>query len=230
MDIGRAFSFVFDDERWLNKVLLGGLISLIPLIGQFVVAGYGFTVTRNLLRGSERPLPEWNEFGDMLVRGLFGALIQMVYALPVALLVACFATSVSLGAAAGGENGGGAIAGTLALCLFPLMLIGIFVLSVLGYAAVGRYLATDDVGAAFQVGEVVASVRNHLTPWLMLLLLGILAGVVASLGILALGVGVLFTSFYAQCVIGHGLGQVLRQTGPLAAAQPPVPPYPSQVP
>ena len=28
MDIGKAFSFVFEDEKWISKVLLGGLIEM----------------------------------------------------------------------------------------------------------------------------------------------------------------------------------------------------------
>jgi len=26
MDIGKSFTYVFDDEKWLQKVLLGGLM------------------------------------------------------------------------------------------------------------------------------------------------------------------------------------------------------------
>ena len=32
MDIGKAFSFVFEDERWVSKVLLGGLFMIIPIV------------------------------------------------------------------------------------------------------------------------------------------------------------------------------------------------------
>ena len=35
MNYSRAFSYVFDDKNWLSKLLIAGLISLIPIIGQF---------------------------------------------------------------------------------------------------------------------------------------------------------------------------------------------------
>ena len=86
MDIGKAFSFVFEDEEWVGKVLIGGLISLIPLIGQLAVLGYALKVAQNVAQGNPRPLPRWNEFGDHLMRGLYDFVIRLVYALPVVVL------------------------------------------------------------------------------------------------------------------------------------------------
>ena len=56
-----------------------------------------------------------------------------------------------------------------------------------------------------------------------MLVVSILAGIVGSLGSIACGVGVLFTLFYAQCVIGHALGQTVVQQGMAANAYPPEP-------
>jgi hypothetical protein len=78
---------------------------------------------------------------------------------------------------------------------------------------------------AFKFSEVVAGARGNLGAWLMVLLVVILAGFVGGLGAIACGVGVLFTSFYAQCVIGHSLGQTIAQLGMLGdVTQPPAPP------
>jgi hypothetical protein len=77
-----------------------------------------------------------------------------------------------------------------------------------------RYLATDSLGEAFKFGEVIATLRNHIGSFLMILAVGILAGLVASLGVIACGIGVLFTGFYAQCVIGHVIGQAMQRIFP----------------
>jgi len=213
VDIGKAFSYVFEDGGWVSKVLIGGLIFLIPIIGQLVVSGYSYKVAQNVARGAERPLPEWNEFGDALARGFFGAVITLVYVLPVILLGLILAiVTAGSAAASGDERAGGAVAG-LSVCLFPLLFILGIVCGVPALTAIARYLATDNVGEAFRFGEVLASLRANLGAWVMLLLVAILAGFVSSLGLIACGVGVLFTSFYAQCVIGHGLGQTIRQIG-----------------
>jgi hypothetical protein len=213
VDIGKAFSFVFDDEGWVSKVLIGGLIALIPIVGTFVVSGYGYKVAQNVARGVERPLPDWSEFGDALMRGLIGFVISLVYTLPVALLGIVLAVITAGAAAAAGDERGGAAVGGLFVCLVPIMIILGLICGAAALAAVARYLATDDFGQAFKFGEVLASLRNNLGAWVMLLLVAILAGFVASLGIIACGIGVLFTSFYAQAVIGHALGQTIRQLG-----------------
>jgi hypothetical protein len=94
LDIGKAFSFVFEDEEWICKILIGGLISLIPLVGQFVVLGYALKVAQNVAQGNPRPLPRWGEFGDHLVRGLYEFVIRLVYALPIVLIALLFACLV----------------------------------------------------------------------------------------------------------------------------------------
>jgi hypothetical protein len=212
VDIGKAFSYVFEDESWVSKVLIGGLIFLIPLIGQIAVLGYSYKVAQNVARGAERPLPEWSEFGDMLARGFMGWVITLVYALP-AVALGLIMAAITVVSAANESERGGAVAGLTTLCLFPLIFIIAIACAIAAQSAVARYLATDEVGQAFKFGEVFASLRANIGAWAMLILVSILAGFVGSLGFVACGVGILFTSFYAQLVIGHGLGQTIRQLG-----------------
>ncbi len=224
MDIGKAFSFVFEDEKWVSKVLLGGLIFLVPIVN-FAVIGYMLKVAQNVAQGNPRPLPEWGEFGDHFMRGLHGIAIQIVYQLPTIILyVLFFCVIAAAGGAAGSErssDGAGAV-GVLGLCLLPLIFILALAGAFLAYVACGRYVATNTLSEAFKFNAVIASARGNLGAWLMLLLVVILAGFVGSLGAIACGVGALFTSFYAQCVIGHSLGQTVSQLGMTGGAtQPP---------
>lgn len=221
MDIGKAFRYVFDDEGWVTKVLIGGLVAIIPIIGTFAVSGYSYKVAQNVARGSERPLPEWGEFGDILMRGLLRFVISLVYTLPVVILGLLFAVITGGAAAAAGDERGSAAIGGLALCLVPLMIILGLLCGIAALTAVARWLATDDFSQAFKFGEVFASLRNNIGAWLVLLVVAIIAGFVASLGLIACGIGVLFTSFYAQCVIGHALGQTIRQLNPSTYTAPP---------
>ena len=53
MDIGLSFSYMFEDKDWIKKILIGGLISLIPIVN-FAALGYVVQLVRNTRDG--RPL------------------------------------------------------------------------------------------------------------------------------------------------------------------------------
>jgi hypothetical protein len=212
MDIGKAFSYVFEDEQWISKVLLGGVILLIPIVGWIAVSGYMIKVAQNVAQGNPRPLPQWGEFGDHFMRGLYAFVIGLVYLIPVFVLEGLF-FCVTGGLAAGTRRGEGTAAGLLGVCFVPLILILSLGLTFVLYAALARYVATNTMSEAFKFKEVIASVRANFTPWLMLWLVSLLAGLVGGLGLIACGIGVLFTSFYGVCVQGHALGQTVAQQG-----------------
>jgi Protein of unknown function (DUF4013) len=214
MDIGKAFSYLFEDERWISKVLIGGLVLLVPILN-FAVFGYVLKIAQNVAQGNPRPLPEWGgEFGDHFMRGLYWVVIQLVYLLPAILLYVLFAcVLVGVGSAASDRSRGAGALGALGVCLLPLIFLVALAGAVLAYAGIARFAATKTLSEAFKFAEVVALVRNHLGDWVIFILVVILAGIVGQLGIIACGVGVLFTIFYAQAVGGHMLGQLIVKLG-----------------
>lgn len=225
MDIGQAFKFVFDDEKWLSKVLLGGLIAIVPILN-FAVLGYMLKVAENVARGQSTPLPEWNNLGEHFMRGLYGIAIMVVYFLPYILVAVLFSCITGLlgGAASNGSDAGGAAVGLLSLVLIPVYLIVAFACALLAYAGLARYVVTNNLSDALKFGEVVAMVRSKPGPWLMLLLVAILAGFVGSLGAIACGIGALFTGFYGNLALGHALGQTVVQQGMLGSSTYAAPP------
>jgi hypothetical protein len=211
MEIGRAFSFVQDDEAWVTKILLGGVIFLIPIVGQLAVLGYMLKLAQNVSRGVEKPMPAWNEFGDLLMRGLYYLVIVLVYMIPYLVVVILFTCMTGgIGSSLEDSESAGAVLGGLSCIIIPIMLLLALAGGVLGYVGMARYVQTDRLSAAFEFNEVIALLRKHIGLWLLALVVGILAGLVAQLGLIACGVGVLFTLFYAYCVQGHALGQILR--------------------
>ncbi len=213
MEFGKAFSFAFEDPDWLKKLGIGALLMIIPIIGWLVVAGWGIEVTRRVIQHDPQPLPDWSDFGGYLVKGLQVFVIGFVYALPVILVNAC-----QQGITVFGQQGNSSSDQTM---LTVLMVVGIcfgcvsFIYSIfLGFvlpAALGSFAATGQMGAGFRFAEVFGLVRAAPVAYLLTLLGGFIASLIASLGLIVCIIGVLFTAVYATTINAHLYGQAYNE-------------------
>src|SRR6185369_14629752 len=88
-DFVKPFAFVFEDARWINKVLLGGVFQLLSfmLIGVPFLLGYLAKLVRNVVNGVTLPLPEWDDLGEMFGEGLRLIGVGLLYTMPFFILV-----------------------------------------------------------------------------------------------------------------------------------------------
>ncbi len=227
MDFGKAFTYMFEDPDWLRKVGIGTavtlvgilftplLIGLIPLIA---VIGYTVDVVRNVMRGDERPLPEWEDWGGFLSRGLkvFGA--TLVWALPAVLLIIPLAIGSALLDQSQGAEGVGI---AIVVCGSCLLLIWALFVTLLTPAIYARIAATDRFSSAFEFGKMWAFTRDNLGNVIIAILLvnivaGLIAAVIAGLGVIALVIGLVvtipFATLWQYLVQAHLFGQIARYT------------------
>lgn len=172
MDIAKAFTFMTEDEAWLTKLGIGAGIVLIsiPLLGipMLLLVGYQLAVTRSVMQGAERPLPEWQDFGAFFRDGLYITLARIVYTLPFLLLM-CIALVVTVLPAVGAEAGNDGVAAVLAGTAVVVWLLVACVGLLFGVAfffvapAISiQYVRTGELGACFRFGEVIAIVRDNI--------------------------------------------------------------------
>ena len=213
MDIGKSFTFVFEDDQWIVKILiaaaillLGVLFSwmlLIPLIlATALLGGYSVEIIRKVVRGELDSLPEWENWGDLLIDGLKVVVIGIVYALPLIILSVCL--GVPIGAFS--EDAAGA-SSFLSLCLSCFALLYAIALSLVYPAAIAFFAAEGDMGAAFRFGEVFGFVRDAIGTYLVTFVMSWVAQFIGNLGSLVCGIGWLVTWPYAIMVTGHLYGQ-----------------------
>jgi hypothetical protein len=219
MDFGQAFTFVFDDEDWIKKIGLGGLLSLIPIIGWLIVLGWGVEITKRVINKDPEILPDWSDFGGYLMRGFLVFLVVFVYMLPVTIFSGCSGGLTAL-ADSYGEDAIITAAWAITSCISCV----IFLYSIATYlilpAAIGKYAITDELGEAFKLNEIFSMVRENLGTYGMVLLGGLVASLVSGLGVIACVIGVLFTMVYAMAINGHLWGQAYSVSKTGAPAEP----------
>jgi hypothetical protein len=218
MDWGKSFRYVFDDRDWVTKVLIGGILSMIPVVN-LVVIGYALKALKNVAEGAEQPLPAWDDFGDYFVKGLISALGAMVWAIPIIILAAI--TGV-LSAVTGYDSAEPSrVAAPYVLCIWSMSCVsgiyGLFLGFVLP-AAFAHYAIRGDFGAFFRCGEIFKFIKANLGNYIVALLLAWVAQFISGFGVILCIVGAIFTEFWAILVGSHLMGQVYRSS---EAAPPP---------
>jgi hypothetical protein len=223
MDIGSAFTFMFDDEAWVKKLAIGGgiIISglifspiLIGLALLLVINGYMLQTLKNVRDGKPIPLPEWRDFGDLFSKGLMVLVIWFVYHLP-ALIFLCLSSATNpIMVSQWGI--GSETTDTLSyiyfcsLCLeFTLFFLG----SVIFPAALIRYAQYDTVGSAFHFREIFSFISNNTGDYIIVILLKMVAGLIASFGFMLCFVGIFFAGFWSTLVGANLYGQLAKEKG-----------------
>jgi hypothetical protein len=213
MDIGKAFSFVFEDAQWVTKLLIAAAILLVGMLFSWVLGipmilaslllgGYMVAIIRRVLRGQLDGLPEWTDWGGLLTDGLKFFVVGLVYALPIILLSLCLGLPAGLLAEESPELGS-----LLSVLLSCLSILWAIVMSIVLPAAVAFWVANDDLGAAFRFGEVLGFVRQNLSTYLVTFIMSWVASLIGGLGSVVCGIGILATFPYSYMVMGHLYGQ-----------------------
>jgi hypothetical protein len=220
MDIGSAFTFMFDDDEWIKKIAIGGGITFLGLLLSPILiglalllplSGYMLETLKNVRDGRPVPLPEWSDFGNLFSKGLIVFLIGLVYSLP-ALIFYC----ISLGAQFGLQEADSDVANMLGVVIGCLACVQILFGLLAGFllpAGLIRYAHYDTFGSAFQFGEIFSFIKENIGDYIIVILLSWVAQFVASFGLILCLIGILFTGFWGILVTANLYGQLARKAG-----------------
>lgn len=214
VDFGRAFQFYFEDPDWMRKTLMGGLFYLLAmiLVGLPFVMGYVVQVTRRAARGEARPLPEWENYGQMFSDGL-----QMIGLYLVHILAACILPgslgclfAVIGGVASGSDAAGGVVA--LGIMAAQLLLF-VVLLAVMLYfpAAFIRTAITGRFSAGLEVRENIELIKRSPGNYFLALAIYLVTNFIAQFGVVLCCIGFFPAAFWSMCVAGWAMGEVARR-------------------
>lgn len=164
-----------------TPLLIGSVLAFFSwlVIPAIILNGYYLSVIRTSYDGQRSP-PQFEEWGDLFLTGLVGAIISIVYVfIPTVVFVAIFVLTGGAGVLLGGDAG---LASFLGGILIALLVSGVLYL-VVWYvlpAALANYARTDSIAAAFSPGQLKTILLNgdYAKAWAIALVIGLLGGVV----------------------------------------------------
>jgi hypothetical protein len=209
VDFGKSFSYIFDDPKWFEKIIIPILFGLIPIVGWIVVIGYVMRVTRNVANRVDQPLPNSN-FGDDLALGFKYVVATLLYALVfvvIVWLIIAFAALI--------QHQVGTVLAALAIAVLVMFLIAYSIFLTLFLPVVQANIAvTDSIAAGFNFKIIFGMLSKNITSWLLVVGGSILGGMIAPLGGIVFGIGALFTAMYSQLMVANLQGQAYAVSQP----------------
>ena len=206
MDFGIAFSFAFQDEEWLKKIAIGAVLALTG-IGMVPLFGWMMEIIRRAKVG-DYSLPDWSDFGKLIVDGLKAMLIILIWMVPVYIISGCIAGGSVLGSDTSSDAnqvlGWGLVA--LSSCLaIPFGLIVVLLMPPM----INILADTDKFGEALNPVNSWKLFRNNIGGYLLLILFqGFGFPILVGIGSIACGIGAFPATAYAYTIMGNLLGQV----------------------
>jgi hypothetical protein len=195
--IADAFVWPPRDPEWLTKVLIIALTLLIPIVGAINGLGWMLATLDRLRAGEERLAPATLGY---IGRGFRLFVVNLVYGLVISLITGLIYIPALV--VASNQSHGSANAAMVSLAI--LLSVAAFSVATLGslalnFASPSIVLATDrgGIAAGLNASAVLRQARSNLSNTLIAGLMLIAAGFIGSLGLVACGVGVLFTTAYA---------------------------------
>lgn len=217
MELSRALLYIFEDNRWVSKLvllatmLLLGLIPIFGLLAWALALGFLLQVATNVRHGLPRPLPAWNDWEEKFRIG--GQLLSamLVYNLPGLLMISCAGWILS------GLLGNNYF-GTLFLSIFwsVLLVIGvgyIFITWTLLGVGVTEFIDTGNPRSLFRVVHLLDVAQAQSSIVLTWALYTSLINVLALILLAVPCVGWLLAGLFVVPAQGHILGQFAQQLG-----------------
>ena len=195
---------------WIGRIIIGGVLGFLSvlLLPAFVIVGYLVRVLERTVGGDDVP-PEFDEWGDLLMKGVVGSVIALAYTvIPVVVYAVVVAVVGGTSGAIGGDAGAlvGVVGVLLALAFIPVLFLVYYAVP----AALSAYAARGEVGAAFDLDLLKPALFS--TEYLVAVLMPIVVAVVIWIVTAVLSVTVIglllvpFVQFYGQVAVFRMFG------------------------
>ena len=213
-DFVQPFAFVFQDPRWVTKVLIGGLfyIAAFLLIGIPFILGYCAKLCRNVVANEPQPLPEWDDLGAYFAEGLRLFFVGFCYVIPLIAIACAFVIPMVIAGNIGSspDDISRQLAGGMASCIWCLFVPISLALSFWMPAALLFAAVDQRFGAAFEFGRILQFIKTNFANYLIAFVVYLIARFAAGLGFILFCIGIVLTAFWSMIVSTYAFAYAYR--------------------
>jgi hypothetical protein len=222
LDIGKSFKFPFADPNWIAKIVIGTVLSWIPIVNFFSI-GNAYRVFKKVLNKEEPALLEWDDWGGFFMDGLKVFVIYLIYMIvPIIIMFAAqgLIASAMYKIAMGGSGGAGMVIGWLIYIIGIILgiCLGIIMPMAVAYFAKNN----EDFGAVFRFKEIIADVFKVFGDYILVIVIavGVSIAFAVTFMIIIGFVLVPISIFYLMVVFASLYGQAFAPAFDGASAPP----------
>jgi hypothetical protein len=212
MDYGKLIRFPMKDKDWLVKIIVGGILSIIPIVN-FISFGYEFKVMKNSIN-LKPGMPEWKGFTDLFVKGIIVFVIALLYMIIPLIIFGAIAGFSTLSYAMGGF----ANPYSVILTILPALFIGGILILIVGFIlpmAIAMYAKSDNFGDSFKFGEILNRIKSifgeYLVSYIIIVILGFILGLLMLIPFIGWLIG-LFGTFYLGVLSFNMFGELYTKS------------------
>ena len=212
-DFVQPFAFVFQDPRWVTKVLIGGLFYLAAflIVGIFFILGYCAKLCRNVVANDPQPLPEWDDLGGYLAEGVRLFFVGFCYVIPLIVAICAIVIPLAIaGNVAGPDDIARDLAGGAASCVWCLFVPVSLAFSFWVPAALLFASVEQRFGAAFEFGRIFQFIKANFANYLIAFVIYLIARFAAGFGVILFCIGVVLTAFWSMIVSTYAFAYAYR--------------------
>lgn len=209
MDFTRAITYVFSEKDWWKKILITGLIGIIPFVGLIYLLGWMMEIVANVRNNSFVRLPEKPTF-SIFRNGLKMTVSLLVHLIP--MLIVYLFSSILYRVWAGLFGGFIERAG-LQLITFVVDIVEffyIFLILLVLPVIIYKLLRKNALRDTFDFKGTYRTIRYNTDVYFQLLVAAILSLIVAGVGISLFYIGMIFTLPFGVAVYSYLVGDVAK--------------------
>lgn len=196
--IEEGISYPIRSDNWVAQHIIGGMLWLFSwlLFPAFFIFGYYMDASKRIIQGDDEP-PDFDDWGELLILGLKGTAVSIIYTTVPVVLVVMLAILVWMFGLGLGSTGFTATGVALIFVAIIVYLLSLYILP----ASLIHMTMEDDLTAAFHM-ETIAHIcmsGGYILSSLVTVVIGIVGLIaMAVFSTITFGIGSLFVPFFTH--------------------------------